>query len=162
MSDTPIEKLKKIIARLRAPGGCPWDIKQTPQTITPHIIEEAYELVDAIESKNNERIIDELSDQLLHVVMISQILSESKAFTFDDVANHCAEKMIRRHPHVFGNKTAKTESDVNDHWETIKRIEHNGDTTSILENIPNHFPALLHAHKIQKKSSQCGIRLAKC
>ena len=92
-----IEKLKQIVAKLRAPGGCPWDIEQTPQSITPHIIEEAHELVDAIESNDNKKIIDELSDQLLHVVMTSQMMSEKNNFNFDDVANHCSEKMIRRH-----------------------------------------------------------------
>ena len=113
---SPIEKLKEIVKQLRAPGGCPWDIAQTPQSITPHIIEEAYELVAAIESKENNQIIDELSDQLLHVVMIAEMISETReGFTFDDVVNHCTNKMIRRHPHVFGKKT-QPES-VDKQWE---------------------------------------------
>ena len=102
--ELPIDRLRTIVKRLRAPDGCPWDIEQTPQSITPHIIEEAYELVEAIENNDIENIKDELSDQLLHVVMIAEMISETGEFNFDDVATHCAEKMIRRHPHVFGTK----------------------------------------------------------
>ena len=107
MQQHPIDSLKKIIKDLRHPDGCPWDIKQTPQSITPHIIEEAYELVDAIQSNCNDSILDELSDQLLHVVMISQMIQESGGFEFNDVADHCSKKMIRRHPHIFNKNGEK-------------------------------------------------------
>ena len=98
----PINQLREIVAQLRAPGGCPWDIEQTPQSISPHIIEEAYELVDAIESNNMEKIKDELSDKLLHVVMLAEMISETGAFDFDDIAAHCSEKMIRVTPMYLG------------------------------------------------------------
>ena len=156
MAHSNIEKLKNIVAKLRAPNGCPWDIKQTPKSIAPHIIEEAYELVDAIESDEDNRIIDELSDQLLHVVMISQMMSEKKRFTFEDIVNHCCEKMIRRHPHIFSNKSASTIDEVNNLWEEIKTKESNG-SKHIMASIPNGFPALLHAHKIQKKAAALGF-----
>lgn len=152
---SPIEKLKDIVKRLRAPGGCPWDIEQTPKTITPHIIEEAYELVEAIELEKNELIIDELSDQLLHVVMISEMINESGGFSFDDVVHHCAEKMIRRHPHVFGETTLETSGEVNKKWEEIKAKEK--PDQSIVDGIPKHLPALLHAHKLQRKVAQVGF-----
>ncbi len=152
---SPIEKLKGIVKRLRAPDGCPWDIEQTPKTITPHIIEEAYELVEAIESDNNDSIIDELSDQLLHVVMISEMINESGGFSFDDVAKHCSDKMIRRHPHVFGEDSIKTTGEVNKKWEEIKSKEKPNE--SIVDGIPKHLPALLHAHKIQRKVAQVGF-----
>ena len=151
----PIDNLKQIVKRLRAPGGCPWDIEQTPKTITPHIIEEAYELVDAIESENNNNILDELSDQLLHVVMISEMIHENGGFNFDDVAAHCSNKMIRRHPHVFGDDSASDSGEVIKKWEEIKAKEK--PNHSVISDIPNHFPALLHAQKIQKKVAQVGF-----
>lgn len=152
---TPIEELKKIVHTLRSPGGCPWDIKQTPQTLTPHIIEEAYEIVDAIESNDSEKIKDELSDSLLHIVMLAEILSETTNVTFNEIADHCCKKMIRRHPHVFGDSTAKNAKDVNKQWEELKIKEQTSD--DIFSNIPNHFPALLHAQKIQKKVGYLGF-----
>ena len=152
----PINQLRDIVAQLRAPGGCPWDIEQTPKSISPHIIEEAYELVDAIESNDMEKIKDELSDKLLHVVMLAEMISETGAFDFDDVATHCSEKMIRRHPHVFGSSTAETTNKVNKQWEEIK-LNETTDKSDLLDNVPNNFPALLHAHKIQKKVATVGF-----
>ena len=145
----PIDQLKSIVKQLRAPDGCPWDIEQTPQTITPHIIEEAYELVDAIERDHPFDIKDELSDQLLHVVMIAEMMSENNQFNFDDVVNHCCEKMIRRHPHVFGTESIKSSEEVEKKWEEIKTQEK--PNKSIVDGIPNHLPALLKAQKIQRK-----------
>ena len=154
-SDTPIDALKAIVKQLRAPGGCPWDIEQTPQSISPHIIEEAYELVEAIDSHDNQRIIDELSDQLLHVVMIAEIIHESGGFNFDDVANHCSKKMIDRHPHVFGTETAKTSTDVENQWELRKAKQ--SPNEHMLDDIPNQLPALMHAQKLQKKVASIGF-----
>ncbi len=153
--NSPIEALKNIVKRLRAPDGCPWDIEQTPQTLTRHIIEEAYELVDAIEQNETNHIMDELSDQLLHVVMISEMMKESNKFTFDDVANHCVNKMIRRHPHVFGSTAAKTTSDVEKNWEQIKASEKSNNGT--LDGIPQNMPALMVAEKIQKRAASVGF-----
>ena len=148
-----IDALKKIVHQLRT--RCPWDMEQTPKSIAPHIIEEAYELVDAIESDEPTKIIDELSDQLLHVVMIAEMMSETGAFDFEDVANHCTKKMIRRHPHVFGNDSAKTAHEVNRKWEEIKAKE--TPKESIVDGIPTHLPALLHAQKIQRTVAQVGF-----
>lgn len=152
---SPIERLKSIVRRLRAPNGCPWDIAQTPQTIAPHIIEEAYELVEAIESNNPKNILDELSDQLLHVVMIAEMIHETGGFCFDDVASHCSEKMIRRHPHVFGTANHSSIEEVNKKWEEIKAKEH--PTQSVVDGIPKHLPALLYAHKLQRKVAHVGF-----
>ena len=151
----PIEALKDIVKRLRAPNGCPWDIEQTPQTLTRHIIEEAYELVDAIEQNETNHIMDELSDQLLHVVMISEMMKENDSFTFDDVAEHCVNKMIRRHPHVFGTSDAKSTKDVEKNWEQIKALEKTDQDT--FSGIPKNMPALMVAEKIQKKAAQVGF-----
>jgi MazG family protein len=158
MTATPIEQLLRIIKDLRSPGGCPWDIEQTPQSISHHIIEEAYELVDAIESKQTDNIIDELSDQLLHVVMISEMMSESGAFNFYDVATHCATKMLRRHPHIFdkhGNKRATQRPFSADQWEKIKSKEH--PKKHPMDGIPNHLPALIKAEKTLKRAQQAGF-----
>ena len=156
-AESPIVKLKNIVKRLRGPGGCPWDIKQTPESITPHIIEEAYELVDAIESKDDSSIIDELSDQLLHVVMISEMMDEKKAFNFNDVTEHCSKKMIHRHPHIFSNTIAKTVSEVEKNWEQLKAQERNNQSKSLMDLIPSNLPALMHAEKIQKKAANVGF-----
>jgi MazG family protein len=155
MSESPIDRLKGIIARLRQPDGCPWDQEQTPASIAPHIIEEAYELVEAIETGDSPAILDELSDQLLHVVMISQMMTESNTFTFDDVAQHCAEKMIRRHPHVFKDPKLLNNDALHAQWETIKDTEYQ--RKSKLDGVPTALPALLQAHKLQKKAAQVGI-----
>ena len=103
-----LKKLIEIVKRLRAPDGCPWDKEQTVQSLTPHIIEEAYELVDAIESNDTTHFKEELGDVLLHVVMLSSMAEEKAWFTLPDVIDDVTEKMIRRHPHVFGDKEAKT------------------------------------------------------
>ena len=107
-----IKKLKDIVKQLRSPGGCPWDIEQSMQSITPHIIEEAYELVESIHSKDVSAIKEELGDVLLQVTMLSQMAEEDHLFELDNVAESACEKMIRRHPHVFGEASAKTSDDV--------------------------------------------------
>ena len=152
----PLQRLKDIVHMLRSPGGCPWDIKQTPQSITPHIIEEAYELVQAIESKDIHAIKDELSDALLHIVMLTEMLSETEDISLDSIAEHCSEKMIRRHPHVFGDTAdINTSDDVKAQWEEIKLKE--SKNKGLLDGIPDQLPALWQAHKIQKKVAQVGF-----
>ena len=149
-----LDKLKEIVKRLRAPDGCPWDIEQTFQSLTPHIIEEAYELVDAIESEDVQHFKEELGDVLLHVVMLSEMADEKGWFKLDDVAKDVTDKMIRRHPHVFGDKSAQTADDVWVHWEEAKKKE-NPDS-SVMDNIPK-LPALIQASKIQKKAARVGF-----
>lgn len=149
-----LERLTQIVTQLRGPNGCPWDKEQTFQSLIPCIIEEAYELVDAIESGNLDHLQEELGDVLLHVVMLCSIAQDSNAFNLDDVAHNVSEKMIRRHPHVFGDKKATTVEDVWTHWESIKSTEKN--TTSIMDSVPK-LPALLEAHKVQKKAHRVGF-----
>lgn len=154
-SSSQIERLKQIVAQLRAPGGCPWDQKQTMQSITPHIIEEAYELVDAIQDQNNTDIQEELGDVLLHITMLCQMAAEKNEFNFEDVAKESADKMVRRHPHVFGDKTADTVEEVWENWDSIKEKEK--EDKRLFDNIPKSLPALLQAHKLQKKAARVGF-----
>ena len=153
-----IDDLIDLVKQLRAPDGCPWDKEQTLQSLAPCIIEEAYELVDALESNHTEHITEELGDALLHVVMLCVIGNETQRFSLTDVATNVHEKMVRRHPHVFGDNTTIDSVDkVWSQWDKIKEHEkkHHEDT-SIMANIPK-LPALLRAEKIQKKASRVGF-----
>ena len=149
-----INKLLKIMEDLRDPhSGCPWDIKQTLESIIPHSIEEVYELADEIYNKNFIGIKDELGDLLFQVVYISQIAKEKKKFNFDDVVDVISKKMIERHPHVFKNKKFKNIAEFKNWWEDSK----NKKTKNLLDDIPRSYPALLKANKIQKKVSAVGF-----
>jgi tetrapyrrole methylase family protein/MazG family protein len=151
---TGYQKLVDVVKALRGPDGCPWDKAQTFQSLTPYIVEEAYELVDAIERHDREAIREELGDMLLHVVMLGLMAQEQSWFTPDDIASGVAEKMVRRHPHVFGDTKVGSVDDVWANWEQIKKTEKEG---SVLASIPRHFPALLQAEKIQKRVSRLGF-----
>ncbi|MCB9073071.1 MAG: nucleoside triphosphate pyrophosphohydrolase [Bdellovibrionaceae bacterium] len=145
-----IEDLKKIVATLRGPNGCPWDKKQTAQSLTPYVVEEALELEDAIHHKSDADIMDELGDVLFQVVLHSQIAAEEKRFTLDDVIDSLSRKMVARHPHVFENNSAKMNADdVKDKWEKDKSAQKDETNTFTL---PKNFPALLAALKIGKKT----------
>ena len=122
----PIDKLRSIVQILRGPEGCPWDIEQTQKSLIPNILEEAYEAADAIRTGNKANILEELGDLLLQVVMQSEIASESQEFSLEDVANSISDKLIRRHPHVFGNDKLDDTNSVLQRWEEIKRAEKNG------------------------------------
>ena len=150
------EELIDIVKALRSPNGCPWDKEQTLKTLTPYILEEAYELVDAIENGSMNDVKEELGDALLHVVMLSNIAEEEKSFTVYDVADHVGKKMIHRHPHVFGDTKVSSVDDVWKNWEALKKLE-KAPTLSAMDTIPKHFPALLQAHKIQKRASRLGF-----
>lgn len=146
-------RLCDIIALLRAPGGCPWDREQTHQSLKKHLIEEAYEAADAIDSGDSAAIADELGDVLLQVVMHAQIGKEEKTFDIDTVTNDVCEKMITRHPHVFSNGSAKTPQQVLDKWEEIKRSERAQKRLSeSMEGITPSLPALMRCDKIIKKA----------
>src|SRR5215831_6139389 len=121
-----INDLLTVMARLRSPTGCPWDREQDHQTLRWHAVEEVYELMDAIESKDDHELSEELGDLLLQVVFHCQLARERKAFDFDTVARSITDKLIRRHPHVFGNAKAKTVAAVWTQWERIKRVEKKG------------------------------------
>jgi uncharacterized protein YabN with tetrapyrrole methylase and pyrophosphatase domain len=150
----PIHRLLAIMARLRAPGGCPWDREQGHRSLRWHAVEEVYELIDAIESGDDHELEEELGDLLLQVVFHCQLAKERGAFDFDKVAGHISDKLIRRHPHVFGDTKVRNVEQVWTNWEKIKRAEKHGTRharPSALDGIPKHLPALLRAEKLMKK-----------
>jgi ATP diphosphatase len=153
-----ITPLTDIMARLRdRDTGCPWDIEQSFATIAPYTIEEAYEVADAIERNDLDALKDELGDLLLQVVFHSQMASELGIFDIQDVVNGICDKMIRRHPHVFGDATA-TSHEVPDNWESIKAAERSGyEDSSALAGVALALPALLRAQKIQKRAARTGF-----
>jgi ATP diphosphatase len=153
-----ITPLTDIMTRLRdRDTGCPWDIEQTFTTIAPYTIEEVYEVADAIERNDLISLKDELGDLLLQVVFHSQMASELGAFNFQDVVNGICDKMVRRHPHVFGDATT-TRHEVPDNWEAIKAAERSGDEdNSALAGVALALPALLRAQKIQKRAARTGF-----
>jgi MazG family protein len=145
-------------------NGCPWDLKQTHQSIAPHTIEEAYEVADAIDRNDKDDIKDELGDLLLQVVFQAQIASENGDFTFDDVVSHLKEKLIRRHPHIFAQASAKTADDVISVWDRVKTLEKSNkkdapspEDSSILDSVPRNFPPMLRAWKLAKKAIKQGF-----
>ncbi len=154
-----IHDFTQLIAQLRDPEhGCPWDIKQTYQSMIPCLKEEAYEIIEAIEQNNVENLKEELGDLLLQVVFLSQLAAEEKKFTFDQVVQDVAEKIVRRHPHVFGDKHVNNEQEALQNWNAMKAQEHqNQGYTSILDNIPHAFPALMRAEKLQKRCAKVGF-----
>jgi MazG family protein len=150
-----LARLLRIMARLRAPGGCPWDREQTHQSIRHNLIEECYEAVEALDSGDRAQFRDELGDLLLQVVFHAQIASERDEFDFDDVARSIADKLVHRHPHVFGRARARTSAEVLQQWEQIKKAENK--SRSILNELPRHLPALLKADKVQRKVARVGF-----
>lgn len=150
------EDLIQTVKALRAPDGCPWDKEQTFKTLTPYILEEAYELVDAIENGTMDDIKEELGDALLHVVMLSNMAEETHHFSVYDVADYENKKMIHRHPHVFGDTQVESVDDVWKNWEALKK-EEKSDSESIMDTIPKNLPALLQASKLQKRASRVGF-----
>ena len=161
-----IDRLLNVMARLRDPnGGCPWDIEQTFETIAPYTIEEAYEVEDAIARGNMLDLKEELGDLLLQVVYHSQMASEGPdagpAFTFEDVASAIADKMIRRHPHVFGDATVESAAAQTRAWEDVKaeerRLKGKAERESLLDDVPLGLPALTRAEKLQKRAARGGF-----
>jgi tetrapyrrole methylase family protein/MazG family protein len=150
-----IDQLLKVMAKLRSPKGCPWDREQDHMTLRWHAVEEVYELLDAIESRDDHELEEELGDLLLQVVFHCQLAKERGAFNFEKVARRITEKLIRRHPHVFGTTKVKDVDEVWANWEKIKRAEKHGTKharASALDGIPKHLPALLRAEKLVKKA----------
>ena len=155
-----IEDLLKVMARLRSPTGCPWDREQDHKSLRFHAVEEVYELMDAIEAGDDHEMLEELGDLLLQIVFHCQLAKERGAFDFDQVARRITEKLIRRHPHVFGDVKVKSVDQVCANWEQIKRDEKHGTKharSSALDGIPKHLPALLHAEKLVKKAWKAGL-----
>ena len=160
LRSSAIRDLLNVMARLRAPGGCPWDREQDHLTLRHHAVEEVYELIDAIETGDDHELMEELGDLLLQIVFHSQLARERGAFDFDRVARHLVTKLIGRHPHVFGDAKIKTAAGVWEQWDQIKKAEKRGtrhERHSALDGIPRHLPALLRAEKLVKKARQAGL-----
>ena len=156
MAESPFERLCDIVAKLRAPGGCPWDREQTHESILPQMIEEAYELSEAVRANDTAHFREELGDVLLHVVMQAEIARESGRFNIDDILREISEKLVRRHPHVFGTSEARDSGAVLKQWEAIKREEKKGDS-HYLASLPKALPALMRAQKVQSKVARVNF-----
>lgn len=158
-----LQRLVEVVAQLRSPnGGCPWDLAQTPETLIPYVIEEAYEVVDAIRQGNQEAIADELGDLLLQVVLQAQIASEAGQFDLKNVAEGITEKLIRRHPHVFGDVKVQSVEEVHQNWEQIKAAEEQSPTepqrlTPRLSRYARSLPPLMAGMKISQKAAAAGF-----
>ncbi|MGA9225278.1 MAG: nucleoside triphosphate pyrophosphohydrolase [Mesobacillus sp.] len=150
-------KLRGIISILRGPNGCPWDKKQTHQSLKKYLIEESYELIEAIDNEDIDHMIEELGDVLLQVMLHAQIGEDEGYFTIDDVIEGVSAKMVRRHPHVFGDKTAENEEEVMKNWQEIKEQEKGGAVKSLLEGAGKGLPNLLKAYELQKEAAKVGF-----
>lgn len=152
-----LDALIAVLEQLRAPGGCAWDREQTHESLVQYLIEETYELVEAIESGDRDEMLEELGDVLYQVVFHSDIAREAGQFTLEDVAGHMTAKMIGRHPHVFGDTTAATADDVMAVWDDLKRTE-KPHRTSVLDGIPQGMPALALADKLLGRARSIGLQ----
>lgn len=156
-----LQQLIDVVARLRSPdGGCPWDLAQTQQTLTPYVIEEAYEVVEAIHSGEQNAIAEELGDLLLQVVLQAQIAGEEHKFSLKEVAQGISEKLIRRHPHVFGDVEANSVEEVKQNWEQIKATEKGKENTQLSNKLSDYtrtFPPLMAGMKISQKAAKAGF-----
>ncbi len=155
---TAVDRLLAVIDRLRGEDGCPWDRKQTPRSMTVYLVEEVYELIDAIENGIPADVCEELGDVLFQVLFIAAIYRERGDFTLDDVADIAVDKMVRRHPHVFGDKPAETVEDVKRRWHQIKLKEKEGKTAvSTMDSVPRGLPALLRAYRLTSRAARVGF-----
>ncbi len=159
MPDTPdaIAELRAVVHRLRAPGGCPWDREQTHETLIPHLLEEAYEVAEAIRNGDMPHLREELGDLLLQPVLHAEIAAETGAFDLDGIARELTEKLIRRHPHVFGDAMVNDSEGVITQWDAIKRDEKGTQRESVLHGVSHGLPALIRAQKLQKKAAKVGF-----
>jgi MazG family protein len=155
------QELVEVMSRLRAPGGCPWDRKQTFDTIKSYLLEETYEVMDAIDAGDWRGLAEELGDLLLQPVFLAEMAAEQGMFTISDSLGAINEKLVRRHPHVFGNAVAETPEDVKQHWDEIKKQEKTGQATSgsesVLDGVLRNLPALVEADKISHKAANMGF-----
>jgi tetrapyrrole methylase family protein/MazG family protein len=151
-----LERVIELMARLRAPDGCPWDREQTPQTLKPQMLEECYEVLEAIDSGSAPDLVEELGDMLLHIVFQAQIAREAGDFTFADIADTLAEKLVRRHPHVFGELKVRNSTETIALWNELKKKE-KPHRESALDGVPRALPALMRAEALQKKARHVGF-----
>jgi tetrapyrrole methylase family protein/MazG family protein len=153
-----LDDLCRLVQTLRGENGCPWDKKQTPESVGIYLIEEVFELVDAIESGSAEQICEELGDVLFHIVFIARMFEEIGKFDLSQVARSITEKMIRRHPHVFGEKEVSSSDEVTQNWHKIKLTEKkDGKSQSLLESLPAKLPALIRAYRISDRAAKSGL-----
>ncbi|HHY04063.1 MAG TPA: nucleoside triphosphate pyrophosphohydrolase [Thermoanaerobacterales bacterium] len=158
MAKTDISDLLEIMAKLRGENGCPWDKAQTTESLKPFLLEEAYEVIDAIERNDQKDLVEELGDLLLQVVFHSRLAEERGDFDFYDVVSGICQKMIHRHPHIFGEVKAETTGEVLKNWEEIKREEKDIKTQSqSMAKVPKIMPALMRAYKVQEKAARVGF-----
>lgn len=151
------DDLLAIMRRLRGPGGCPWDAEQTHESLTRYLLEETYEVIEAIDMKSPEMLKEELGDLLLQPVFHAAIAEETGTFTMGDIIQTLCDKLIRRHPHVFGDMEIRDSSAQIENWEQIKKEEKGEERRSALSGVPPHLPALLKAQKITEKASRVGF-----
>ena len=155
-SGPSIEKVIDLMARLRAPDGCPWDREQTPATLKPQMLEECYEVMEAIDGSSAPHLVEELGDLLLHIIFQAQIAREAGDFTFADVADALADKLVRRHPHVFGEHKVSNSTETIALWNELKKKE-KPERESALDGVPRALPALMRAEALQKKARHVGF-----
>jgi len=157
-SQSQIDRLLEIMHTLRAPGGCPWDIEQTHESLIPCLIEEAYEVAEALHANDSESMTDELGDLLLQVVFHAEIANETDRFDFEDIARAISDKLVRRHPHVFGNSDVKDSDGVLRQWEEIKQQEKGASKSDYhIKRANDGLPSLMAARKLQKKAAEVGF-----
>ena len=153
----PLQRLCEIVAQLRAPGGCPWDREQTHASLGPSLLEEAYEVAEAIRSDDDANLREELGDLLLLVIMHAEIAAEEGRFTIDDIAREVSDKLVRRHPHVFGESDARDSGAVVRQWDTIKRAEKGDRDAPYFAGLTKGLPALMRAQKAQTKAARVSF-----
>ncbi|MBI3666031.1 MAG: nucleoside triphosphate pyrophosphohydrolase [Acidobacteria bacterium] len=158
MASEKFQKLVEIMARLRGPNGCPWDREQTFDTLKSYLLEEAYEVIDAIDRRDWQELATELGDLQLQIVFFSQMAAEQSLFTIDDVLERIASKLIRRHPHVFANEPAATAEQVLKRWGELKAEERGPERPEgLLESVPRSMPAMMEAYQLTSRASQVGF-----
>jgi tetrapyrrole methylase family protein/MazG family protein len=150
------KRLKDIIDRLRGPGGCPWDKRQTHQSLKPYLVEECYEVLQAIDKGKSEKLCEELGDLLLQIMLHSRIAEEDKEFNIDNVMDKISDKLVHRHPHVFGDEKTEDLQEINYNWHSLKQ-EEKGKEGSILSGLPDVMPSLAHSQLIQRKVAEVGF-----
>ena len=156
--DDAFRKLIELMAALRGPEGCPWDRKQTPGSLKPFLVEECYEVIDALDGRQPDKIKEELGDLLFQIIFHARIAEEAGQFSMHDVMTAIHEKMTRRHPHVFGDEKLSTDKEVLANWEEIKKKEKgHEDRRSVLEGVPKDLPSLLRAHRLQERAARVGF-----
>ena len=158
-AETPsVASLIRLIETLRGKNGCPWDRKQTPESLSVYLVEEVYELVDAIASGNADAVCEELGDVLFQVLFVARLFEETGQFTLADTAEKIAEKMVRRHPHVFGSEHVDSTDDIRIRWHEIKKTEKaHAPMGSVLDSVPTKLPALMRAYRVSERAARTGF-----